>query len=101
MTAVTPVGDEGVACGAQGQSGGRFRTIANFLVRVALWPVRVAKARRSFAPLAQMSDYELQDIGLTRQDLWNVSAFSLDQDPTGYLARVAADSSRHRRGLGR
>jgi uncharacterized protein YjiS (DUF1127 family) len=101
MTAVTPVGDEGVACGAQGQSGGRFRTIANFLVRVALWPVRVAKARRSFAPLAQMSDYELKDIGLTRQDLWNVSALSLDQDPTGYLARVAADFSRHRRGLGR
>jgi hypothetical protein len=48
-----------------------------------------------------MSDYELHDIGLTRQDLWNVSALPLDQDPTGYLAGVATDLSRHRRGLSR
>ena len=97
MTAVTPVDGEGVACG---ESGSRFQTMMNLLVRVVLWPARVAKARRSFAPLTQMTDYELRDIGLTRQDLWNASALPLDQDPTRHLARAASEFSHHQRGLG-
>jgi uncharacterized protein YjiS (DUF1127 family) len=101
MKAVTPVDDKGIACAERGEGGGQFRTIMRLLARVVLWPVRVAKARRSFAALTQMTDHELKDIGLTRQDLWNAAAVPLDQDPTRYLARAAAEFSHQRRGLGR
>jgi hypothetical protein len=40
--------------------------------------------------LARMSDYELRDIGLTRQDVVDVSALPLDEDPTALLARRRA-----------
>ncbi len=57
-------------------------------VRRALeWPARVSAARRAMNQLAHMSEYELRDIGLTRQDVVDVSALPLDQDPTALLAR--------------
>ncbi|RBP16493.1 uncharacterized protein DUF1127 [Roseiarcus fermentans] len=55
--------------------------------RVLEWPARVSAARRAMSDLARMSDYELRDIGLTRQDVFDVSALPLDQDPTALLAR--------------
>jgi hypothetical protein len=47
--------------------------------------------------LARMSDYELRDIGLTRQDVVDVSALPLDEDPTALLAgrRAAGAMDRH------
>jgi hypothetical protein len=36
-----------------------------------------------------MSDYELHDIGLIRQDIWNAASLPLDEDPTRLLAKAA------------
>ena len=64
------------------------RRVVSQVVRRALgWPGRVNAARRAMNELAHMSDYELRDIGLTRQDVADVSALPLDQDPTVLLAR--------------
>jgi hypothetical protein len=38
------------------------------------------------ADLTRMSEYELRDIGLTRQDLSDASALPLDVDPSGLFA---------------
>jgi uncharacterized protein YjiS (DUF1127 family) len=60
-------------------------------VRRALeWPAHVIEARRTLAQLARMTDRELIDIGLTRQDLCDCSALSLDDDPSEKLARERA-----------
>ena len=61
--------------------------VAEAFRRVLEWPARVSAARRAMHELAHMSDYELRDIGLTRQDVFDVSALPLDQDPTALLAR--------------
>ena len=63
---------------------------AEVLQRAMSWPARVSAARRAMSQLAQMSDYELRDIGLTRQDVADVSALPLDEDPTAMLARRRA-----------
>lgn len=60
-----------------------FATIAS---RALGWPARVGAARRAMSQLARMSDYELRDIGLTRQDVADVTALPLDADPTTLLA---------------
>jgi uncharacterized protein YjiS (DUF1127 family) len=52
------------------------------LRRFVSWPFRVAAARAAMRELAAMSDRELADIRLTRQDLRDASALSLDDDPT-------------------
>lgn len=54
--------------------GTLFRTVAG-------WPIRVAAARRTMGQFAGMSDYELRDIGLTRQDLREATALRRDADP--------------------
>ena len=63
---------------------------AEVLRRALSWPARVGAARRAMTQLARMSDYELRDIGLTRQDVVDVSALPLDEDPTALLARRRA-----------
>jgi uncharacterized protein YjiS (DUF1127 family) len=64
-------------------------------VRHALtWPVRVGEARRTMTQLARMSDYELRDIGLTRQDVSDATALPLDADPSSLLARRRAARER-------
>ena len=55
------------------------------------WPAHVLEARRTLAQLARMSDRELVDIGLTRQDLCDCLALSLDDDPSEKLARERAN----------
>jgi len=67
------------------------------LRRLAGWPLRVAAARRAMAELAGLDDRELADIGLARQDLRDVSALDLDEDPTRVLA--ARVDERRARGL--
>jgi hypothetical protein len=44
--------------------------------------------------LARMSEYELRDIGLTRQDLFDATALPLDADPSALLARRRAARER-------
>jgi uncharacterized protein YjiS (DUF1127 family) len=56
--------------------------------RIALWPARVIAARRTLAQLASLSEYELRDVGLTRQDLVDLTARPLDEDPTPHLNRA-------------
>ena len=67
--------------------------------RALLWPARVMEARRTLAQLAGMSDYELRDIGLSRQDLVDLTARPLDEDPTPHLAssRAARERAAHAR----
>jgi hypothetical protein len=42
------------------------------------------------ADLARMSEYELRDIGLTRQDLNDATALPLDADPTPHFVKRRA-----------
>ena len=69
------------------------------LLRILSWPARVAAARQTMADLARMSDYELRDIGLTRQDLNDATSLPLDADPSGLFVRRRA--SRERPAAGR
>jgi uncharacterized protein YjiS (DUF1127 family) len=64
-----------------------FTRLAAGLRRAIAWPSRVIAARKAMGQLAGMSDYELHDIGLTRQDIADLSALPLDADPTLPLVR--------------
>jgi uncharacterized protein YjiS (DUF1127 family) len=68
--------------------------IGDLLARVALWPFRVVEARRTLAQLASLSEYELRDVGLTRQDLVDLTARPLDEDPTPHLNRARISRAR-------
>ena len=59
--------------------------------RTVSWPLRVAEARREFALLAGLDDRGLADIGLTRQDLRDVTALSLAEQPSSRLAERARE----------
>ncbi len=75
---------------------GLARALGAALTRALLWPARVVMARRTLAQLAGLSEYELRDIGLSRQDLVDLSARPLDEDPTPHLARSRAARARAR-----
>ena len=64
------------------------------IVRAVLWPSRVIEARRTLSQLAGLSEYELRDIGLSRQDLVDFTARPLDEDPTPHLAQSRAARAR-------
>jgi uncharacterized protein YjiS (DUF1127 family) len=70
----------------------QLRPILSALARVVAWPARVIAARRVVGALSGMSDRELSDIGLARQDLRDASALPLDADPS----RLFADRARTR-----
>ena len=55
--------------------------------------VRVLLNRREAGRLDHLSDHELSDIGLTRDDLRFGKSMSLTTDPTAELARRAALNS--------
>jgi uncharacterized protein YjiS (DUF1127 family) len=65
----------------------------SILRHLAGWPIRIVAARQAMRQLAGMSDHELMDIGLTRQDLRDATALPLDADPT----RMFAARTRQRR----
>jgi uncharacterized protein YjiS (DUF1127 family) len=69
------------------------------LARALLWPARVIEARRTLSQLASLSEYELRDIGLSRQDLVDFTARPLDEDPTPHLvdSRAARARAAHSR----
>jgi uncharacterized protein YjiS (DUF1127 family) len=75
---------------------GGLETGALVLRRVSAWPFRVAAARRALAELAGFNDRELADIGLVRQDLRDVSALALAEDPTEMPAARASERRRLR-----
>ena len=66
------------------------RDAASVLRRALSWPARVGAARRTMSQLARMSEYELRDIGLTRQDVADATALPLDADPSTLLVRRRA-----------
>ena len=57
---------------------------------VVMGPFRAGEARRVMAALGAMSDRDLRDIGLTRQDLRDASALPATRDPGRLLARRRA-----------
>ena len=61
------------------------------LSAVLTWPFRVWEHRRVLAQLGEMDDRSLADIGLTRQDLRDVTALPRGADPTRSLSRRAAE----------
>jgi uncharacterized protein YjiS (DUF1127 family) len=69
------------------------------IARALLWPARVIEARRTLSQLASLSEYELRDIGLSRQDLIDFTARPLDEDPTPHLvdSRAARAKAAHTR----
>jgi uncharacterized protein YjiS (DUF1127 family) len=75
---------------------GLGRALGGAIMRALLWPARVVMARRTLAQLAGLSEYELRDIGLSRQDLVDFTARPLDEDPTPHLARSRAARARMR-----
>ncbi len=72
----------------------RHPSLGVVLRRALTWPARVGAARRAMAQLSRMSDYELRDIGLTRQDIADVSALPLDADPSALLVKRRAARER-------
>ena len=78
---------------------GRASRGAASVKRVLSWPARISAERRAMSQLARMSDHELSDIGLVRQDIVDVSALRRDADPSRVLserrpARGRSDSGR-------
>ncbi len=67
------------------------------LTAVLNWPFEVFEHRRVLTQLAEMDDRGLADIGLSRQDLRDVTALPLGADPSRTLAQRAAE----REGLAR
>ena len=61
------------------------------------WPFAAIHARAELARLAELSDFELRDIGLSRQDLRDVSGLPLGADPMQRLAQTVAQTRRARR----
>jgi uncharacterized protein YjiS (DUF1127 family) len=68
-----------------------FRRFASLTLSLLLWPLRVAENRRVLAALGGLDDRGLADIGLSRQDLRDVTALPLGLDPTPMLAGRAAE----------
>lgn len=56
------------------------------LRRALFWVSRIGATRKAMTQLARMSDAELRDIGLVRQDIVDVSMLRLNCDRSGRLA---------------
>jgi uncharacterized protein YjiS (DUF1127 family) len=54
--------------------------------RLISYPLRVMAAQSELEELGRMNEHELKDIGLTRQDLGDVTALPFDASPTEFLA---------------
>jgi uncharacterized protein YjiS (DUF1127 family) len=76
---------------AHWSTGSLLSRLGKLAVRVLSAPVRFYAARAQLNRLAELSDHELRDIGLSRTDLEAVSALPLDVEPTTELARLVND----------
>ncbi len=72
------------------RASGVARTALGLVNAALLWPFRVLENRRLLDGMGALSDYELRDIGLTRQDLRDATALSADRDPGQFFAARAA-----------
>jgi uncharacterized protein YjiS (DUF1127 family) len=68
-----------------------LRRLANLVVDVFTWPVRVVENRRVLAALCELDDRGLADIGLTRQDLRDATALPVGVDASVALAERARE----------
>jgi len=68
-----------------------LRRFASLTLSLLLWPARIAENRRVLEALGGLDDRGLADIGLSRQDLRDVTALPLGLDPTPMLAERAAE----------
>ena len=64
------------------------------LKRAFTWLAQVGAARASMAQLARMSDIEMHDIGLVRQDTVDLDAVSLDAEASSQSLRRRATRER-------
>lgn len=71
-----------------------FAAIGASFARALAWPAHVTRVRRDLRLLSTMTDHELSDIGLVRQDLRDATALPLDTDPTALFARRARERAR-------
>jgi uncharacterized protein YjiS (DUF1127 family) len=82
--------EQGRAAGPQAVPAAWQRPSAGHLVarfaRLVSYPLRVIAAQRELEELGRMNEHELKDIGLTRQDLGDVTALPFDASPTEFLA---------------
>jgi uncharacterized protein YjiS (DUF1127 family) len=86
----------GVRSSASSRESG-WRRAAAAAIWILGWPARYAVARRNLAVLAAMSERQLQDIGLSRADISNVTALPRDEDPTALLADLVGERRAHSR----
>jgi len=78
-----------------------LNSLSSLILALLTWPLRVAEHRRVLGALAQLDDWALADIGLSRQDLRDATALPLAADPTRQLAKRAeerADAALRARG---
>jgi uncharacterized protein YjiS (DUF1127 family) len=68
-----------------------LRRLANLVVDILIWPLRVAENRRVLGALGELDDRGLADIGLTRQDLRDVTALPVGADASIALAERARE----------
>ena len=73
------------------RTSGVARASLGFLDAVLLWPFRALENRRLLDGMSVLSDHELRDIGLTRQDLRDATALPADRDPGQFFAVRAAN----------
>jgi len=71
------------------QQSGFVSVLANRVVRAGASLLRAWNHRRQFRHLREMSDWELADIGLQRDDLRDAWKSRVDTDPLRYLSAVA------------
>mgnify|MGYP001415180339 CR=1 FL=1 len=68
---------------------GFFAVLVTRAVRLGASVFRASKNRQQFRRLREMSDWELADIGLCRDDLHNAWKRRVETDPMHYLNAVA------------
>ena len=67
---------------------------ASALRRALAWTARISAERRAMTQLARMSDHELSDIGLVRQDVVDAGAIRAEAEPSAMLSRRRAARER-------
>ena len=81
-----------------GSSGyGFLQALAAATVWIARKPIHFYQSRSVLNQLSAMSDHELSDIGLTRNDVASAAAVPTDTDPTAVLAGLAQERRHWRR----
>ena len=71
------------------QQSGFVSALATRAVRVGAAVLRAWNNHRQFRRLRDMSDWELADIGLSRDDIRDAWKARIDTDPLRYLSAVA------------